>query len=214
MDAALEILPPDTWRYHLMANAPESDDASFTWESLAVSVNKELADTFGNFVNRVLSFVTSRTDGTVPGGDDDAIAKSEFVHEAAARVEEYTEHLLHHEYRKASNTLRDLWSAGNVFWERSEPWKMEKGSDDLASTMRTGVHYVRLLAVLSSPIIPFTGAEVLDAFGERLDDARWPTDVPAEMHALSAGAPLVRPKVLFEKIEPEDIEAWKARFGS
>jgi methionyl-tRNA synthetase len=80
--------------------------------------------------------------------------------------------------------------------------------------MRIGVHFVRLLAVLSSPIIPFSAAEVLGAFGERLDDARWPTDVNAEMRALSAGAPLARPNVLFRKIEPEDIEAWKDRFGS
>jgi methionyl-tRNA synthetase len=31
-DQALDILPADYWRYFLIANAPESDDSSFTWE--------------------------------------------------------------------------------------------------------------------------------------------------------------------------------------
>jgi methionyl-tRNA synthetase len=31
MDDALDIMPADVWRYYLMANAPESSDASFTW---------------------------------------------------------------------------------------------------------------------------------------------------------------------------------------
>ena len=30
MDAALELLPSDLWRWHLMANAPETADAPFT----------------------------------------------------------------------------------------------------------------------------------------------------------------------------------------
>ncbi|NED83535.1 class I tRNA ligase family protein, partial [Streptomyces sp. SID11233] len=52
---ALELLPADYWRYFMMANAPESDDSSFTWEHFQATVNKDLADTLGNFVNRVLS---------------------------------------------------------------------------------------------------------------------------------------------------------------
>src|SRR2546423_15516236 len=44
MDAALELLPADYWRYFLIANAPESDDTSFTWELFASQVNKDLAE--------------------------------------------------------------------------------------------------------------------------------------------------------------------------
>ncbi|MBL4906622.1 MAG: class I tRNA ligase family protein, partial [Sneathiella sp.] len=31
----IEMLPADYWRYYLLANAPESSDASFTWESFS-----------------------------------------------------------------------------------------------------------------------------------------------------------------------------------
>ncbi len=67
MDAALDLLPSDYWRYYLIANAPESADSSFTWEHFASVVNKDLADVLGNFVNRVTKFCVARFDGKVPG---------------------------------------------------------------------------------------------------------------------------------------------------
>ncbi|HET9729607.1 MAG TPA: methionine--tRNA ligase [Acidimicrobiia bacterium] len=214
MDAALEILPADYWRYHLMSNAPESDDSSFTWESLAVSVNNELANSYGNFVNRCLSFVASRSDGVVPDGDDDAIRASEFAADVARRVGEYTDVLARKEYRKALNELRGLWSAGNAFWEHNEPWKMEKGSLELRTTMRTVVHYVRLLAILSSPIIPFSSETVLAQYGETVAGSHWPVDIRTELTRIAAGAPIAPPGVLFRKLEDTEIEAWKERFGA
>ena len=68
MDSALDLLPSDYWRYFLIANAPESDDSSFTWELFATQVNKDLADTLGNFVNRVLTFSSKRFGNVVPAG--------------------------------------------------------------------------------------------------------------------------------------------------
>jgi methionyl-tRNA synthetase len=177
-------------------------------------VNKELADSFGNFVNRSLSFVAKRTGSTIPAGDDGAIRASGFVADVTARVSEYRTLLQTHEYRKAVTVLRGLWSAGNVFWEQSEPWKMEKGSVVLDTTMRTAVHYVRLLTILSSPFIPSSADTILERFGESVATARWPDDVAIDMSCLAAGMPLEPPPVLFRKIEDTDLEAWSARFGA
>ena len=68
MDAALEILPPDCWRWHLTANSPEHADSAFTWDQLVSSVNRDLADVLGNFVNRVLKFCETRFEGAIPHG--------------------------------------------------------------------------------------------------------------------------------------------------
>jgi len=38
MDQAIDIAPSDYWRWHLMANAPESSDAAFTWEDFQASM--------------------------------------------------------------------------------------------------------------------------------------------------------------------------------
>ena len=66
MDNALELLPADYWRWYLLANAPESDDSNFTWEHFQTTVNHDLADVLGNFVNRIAKFCTARFEGLVP----------------------------------------------------------------------------------------------------------------------------------------------------
>ncbi len=91
---------------------------------------------------------------------------------------------------------------------------LAQSSVELDTTMRTAVHYVRLLTILSSPFIPATADTILEQFGESVASARWPVDVAAEMTCLGAGAALEPPPVLFRKIEDEDLEAWSARFGS
>ncbi len=65
-DTALTLLPADSWRWWLAANAPENADADFTVERFVDGVNKDLADTFGNLVNRCLAFAAARFDSTVP----------------------------------------------------------------------------------------------------------------------------------------------------
>ena len=70
MDAAIDLLPADYWRYALLASAPESDDAEFTWESFALTVNKDLAGIFGNFVQRTLKLTEKLFGTTVPDGGE------------------------------------------------------------------------------------------------------------------------------------------------
>ena len=67
MDQALDTYPADLWRWFLFANAPESSDSSFTWEQFAVAVNKDLADSFGNLVNRCLTLSAKHYGPVVPG---------------------------------------------------------------------------------------------------------------------------------------------------
>lgn len=68
MDQALDIAPSDYWRWHLIANAPESSDAAFTWEEFQASVNSDLANVLGNFVNRITKYCAGKFDGKVPAG--------------------------------------------------------------------------------------------------------------------------------------------------
>jgi len=70
MDQALDIAPSDYWRWHLIANAPEGSDAAFTWEEFQGSVNSDLANVLGNFVNRITKYCVGKFDGKVPEGGE------------------------------------------------------------------------------------------------------------------------------------------------
>jgi len=57
-DAKDTKIPPEVWRYYLLTNRPEVSDTLFTWGDLQAKLNSELLSNLGNFINRVLSFIS------------------------------------------------------------------------------------------------------------------------------------------------------------
>ncbi|MEV8031092.1 methionine--tRNA ligase [Streptomyces sp. NPDC086182] len=214
-DHALDILPADYWRYFLIANAPESDDSSFTWEHFTATVNKDLADTLGNFVNRVLSFSKKRFGEEVPAGSEAGEAEAKLGVEIAGLLAEYETQMEALQYRKAAAALRALWSAGNSYLEEKAPWlEIKTSPEGAALTLRTAMNLIHLYSVVSEPFIPASARAMRSAFALADDTATWVT--PDEARALSflpAGTPFTVPPVLFAKITDEDLESYKERFG-
>jgi methionyl-tRNA synthetase len=212
---ALEILPADFWRYFMMANAPESDDSSFTWEHFTTTVNKDLADTLGNFVNRVLSFSRKRFGDDVPAGGEPGEAEAKLGEEIARLLAEYEEQMEAIQFRKAAAALRALWSAGNSYLEEKAPWlEIKTNPEGAALTLRTAMNLIHLYAVISEPFIPASARAMRAAFTLSDDTAAWVT--PDEARALTSvptGTPFTVPPVLFAKITDEDLETYKERFG-
>ncbi|MFE5892155.1 methionine--tRNA ligase [Streptomyces sp. NPDC056462] len=214
-DQALEILPADYWRYFLIANAPESDDSSFTWEHFTATVNKDLADTLGNFVNRVLSFSKKRFGDEVPAGAEAGEAEAKLGEQIAELLAEYEQHMETLQFRKAAAALRALWSAGNSYLEEKAPWlEIKTDKDGAALTLRTAMNLIHLYAVVSEPFIPSTAAAMRQAFALKADTATWVSAEEARsLTAVPAGTPFTVPPVLFAKLTDEDLEAYKERFG-
>lgn len=214
-DAALETLPADYWRYFLIANAPESDDSSFTWEHFAATVNKDLADTLGNFVNRVLSFSRKRFGDDVPAGAAPGAVETRLGEDIARLLAEYEEHMEALQYRKAGAALRALWSAGNSYLEEKAPWlEIKTDPEGAALTLRTAMNLIHLYAVVSEPFIPASAAAMRGAFTLEADTATWVTAEQAKsLDAVPAGTAFTVPPVLFAKITEEDLESYRERFG-
>ncbi|MER8016114.1 methionine--tRNA ligase [Streptomyces griseoluteus] len=214
-DQALDILPADYWRYFLIANAPESDDSSFTWEHFTATVNKDLADTLGNFVNRVLSFSRKRFGDEVPAGGEPGEAEARLGEEIAGLLAEYENQMEALQFRKAASALRALWSAGNSYLEEKAPWLEIKTDQDAAAlTLRTAMNLIHLYAVVSEPFIPSSAAAMRGAFALPDDTATWITQEEARgLTTLRPGIPFTVPPVLFAKLTDEDLETYKERFG-
>ncbi|MEU2021164.1 methionine--tRNA ligase [Streptomyces sp. NPDC016469] len=215
-DTALELLPADYWRYFLMAQAPESDDTSFTWELFATSVNKDLADTLGNFVNRVLSFSRKRFGDDVPAGKEAGEAERKLGEEIARLLAEYEGHMEALQFRKAAQALRALWSAGNSYLEEKAPWlEIKTDQEGAALTLRTAMNLIHLYAVVSEPFIPSSARAMREAFALADDTATWVSaDEARALASVPAGTAFTVPPVLFAKITDEDLEAWRSRFGA
>ena len=215
MGDALELLDADYWRWYLMANAPESDDTSFTWEQFAEAVNKDLVGTLGNFVNRCAVQVTRHFDGVVPSGGEVGDEERALVERLGVIVNEYNGFLDGLEFRKAAQALRALWAEGNVYLEAREPWRAIKSDRDLAAmTLRTALGVVRLHAHLSSPFIPSTSERIAATLPDTSELLGVGPELATSVLDLDPGARFVAPDLLFQKLDDDLVASWEKRFGS
>ena len=214
MDAALDLLPPDLWRWYLIANAPEGSDTAFTWEQFQSAVNRDLADVLGNFVNRILKFNETKMDGTVPDGGEPGELEIALLASVQEKIASLTENLEALEYRKAAQDLRALWVAGNEYLQVAAPWTAIKSDRDRAAVVvRTAINLVALYARLSAPFIPFSSEIIAEAVGEAGVTA-WPLASDADLlDRLPRGRAVRAPEVLFKKVEDDQVAEWTAQFG-
>ena len=218
MDQAIDIAPSDYWRWHLMANAPESSDTAFTWEDFQASVNSDLANVLGNFVNRITSYCVKKFDGKVPAGGTATQAEKWIEAELVERLPRLVSFYEAREFRKAMAETRAIWAAGNEYLTQAAPWTHYKTDvDQAAMGVRVGLNLVALFGVLAQPIIPDAAKEILDAMNIPDVNRTWSfgdfSDTKNALNALPIGLEISAPPVLFTKIEVEDIEAWTERFG-
>ena len=240
MDQALEILPADYWRWYLIANAPESSDSSFTWEQFQATINKDLADVLGNFVNRILKFTESKFDGVVPEGGEAGPLEEKLYADIALGLGWITQHLTDMKFRFAAHDIRQMWVLGNEYLQTAAPWTAIKTDPVRAAVIvRTALNMIRLFAAVSAPIIPFAVEEMLKAIGEN-KVPEWPTkthfdqsrsgpevsidndldrlsllynEIENFMVLLPVGQKVSSGEVLFKKIDDDMVAEWTARFG-
>ena len=215
MDDALALLPADQWRYFLVANAPETGDSDFTWPLFQSVVNTDLANTFGNFVNRTLRLTERHFGAEVPAGGEPGPHEAALADELDRRIALLTGNLGAMEFRKAAGELRAIWTAGDVYLTRAEPWQHVKADRDRAAVaLRTAINAIRVFALVAAPVIPQTADAVAAALGLADDERRWPTAAAAdELARLEPGRPFTVPPILFEKITDDQVAAWTDRFG-
>jgi methionyl-tRNA synthetase len=210
-DAALEELPGDLWRWWLIANAPETSDTDFTVDRFVADVNKDLADVFGNLVNRILVFSSRTFDGRIPAGGQFGADERALVNEVANRLASIRCQHEQLDFRRAAAETRALWVLANTFLQRAAPWSA--GADRAAVITRVTLNLIRLCAIVAQSIVPSLSGVVLGAFDDKAGIPLWPRLSIAEILDGDAGHAVKPIGRLVEKLSDADALRLKRRFG-
>ncbi|RPI72135.1 MAG: methionine--tRNA ligase [Ignavibacteriales bacterium] len=205
----LKIFPPDPLRYTLAANLPESRDTDFYWKEFQARNNNELADIFGNLINRTFTFVHKHFDGKVP-----ARSKTENIDDEMLKlISEYPSKIssLFENFRIKEGVLEimNLARAGNKYFNDNEPWKTVKSDKEkCGTTLNICLQTIYTLAELFSPVIPFSSEKLFKMLNK--EPINWSD---AGKINLPEGHQLNKPEILFQKIEDEIIEKQMNQLG-
>ena len=194
----LEHFTPDALRYAIAANLPEYTDTDISSDELVRRVNEELANGWGNLVNRVLSMTHRNFDGVVPDPGELRDADRELLATVDELLAEEADLLERVELRQALRKALTIAQEANAYLNAQEPWRTAK--TDLgatATTLNTALQAIAAGVVAFAPFTPFSSAEVdrwLGGSGE-LNGAGW------ARRELAAGTALGAPTPLFPKVE-------------
>ena len=232
----LERYQPDAVRYYVAATFPETHDSDFAWDGFFNRVNGELVATWGNLVNRMLSFAWKRFDGVVPAYDTLTEADKAIIARSEEGFEEVGALIEQVRLRDALAACMALAREANGYLDTRKPWStIKEDPADAARSVYTILRVIDNLNVLFAPFLPFSAQQVHEYLGydgalfgvqhiESLEEdgrahealtldaagavGRW------EKRKLHPGQPLREPAALFAKLEPEIVEQERAYLGA
>lgn len=164
----------DAVRYFLMREMILGMDANFTLDAFIKRYNSDLANDFGNLLNRVSGLINKNHGGMVPEPGGMTPAEHEIVefgknlsHKVHALIEDLRIH-------EAIDVTLDLVRLVNRYMEAQAPWKLAKTDMPAASrVLFVAAEALRLSAALLKPVMPSKTKEVLDILGAADSGLTW-----------------------------------------
>src|ERR1700759_2056824 len=224
----------DALRYYVAVAGPETHDTDFTWSEFVRRNNDELVATWGNLVNRSVSFAAKNI-GSIPAAGGLTDADRALLGTTAGAFSAVGDPLSHSRFKFAINDAMRAVGEANKYFSEQAPWKLRTEDPE---RMRTVLH-VTLQAIadrqtMLTPFLPRSSQAVHEMLGgtgewsglpriETVDEEGGPsypviTGDYAETsrwgsRPVPAGTPLSAPVPLFAKLDQSVVDEEIARLG-
>jgi len=230
----------DALRYYVAIAGPENQDTDFTWSEFVRRNNDELVATWGNLVNRAVSFA-ARNIGSIPEAGPLTNIDAEVLAHSRQAFGPVGDHLAASRFKFAITEAMKTVAEANKYFSEQAPWKLRESDPD---RMRTVLHVALQLVddakTLLTPFLPRSSQQVhqmLREHGpggtgtwsdmphvEEVDEEGGPSYPVITGHydgaarwasqPLRAGTPLATPVPLFTKLDPSVVDSELARLGA
>ena len=205
-DDLVELLGVDAVRYYLVSEMPYASDGSITYKTIIERYNSDLANTFGNLVNRTIAMQNKYFDGVIQPGNVNEPVDDELKNFALDTVKKIEKCFETYRVADAVETVLNLAKRSNKYIDETTPWALAK---DEASLPRLGtvlynlLEAIRYIAVLLSPFMPETSEKIFAQMNCDIKDY----DSLESFGALKAGEKVGKAEALFARIDAEKMLA-------
>lgn len=205
-DDLVDLLGVDAVRYYLVSEMPYANDGSITYETIIERYNSDLANTFGNLVNRTIAMQNKYFDGIIQEPTDSESVDDElkaFALETVKKVEKCFE-----TYRVADavEAVLNLAKRSNKYIDETMPWALAKDENKkarLGTVLYNLLEAIRYIAILLTPFMPQTAEKIFEQMNCDIKDY----DSMNTFGALKAGTKVNEAQALFARIDSEKMLA-------
>lgn len=164
--ALIQTYGIDPFRYFLFREVPFGQDADFSHAALIGRLNSDLANSYGNLVQRVLSFIQKNLNGLIPqpheySADDNALLHK--GNDLLALVRQDIERLAFH---RAFDHIWSLIGDANRYVDEEKPWVLKSEDEKrLQTVLYVLLETIRKIALMTQPFLPESSSRILDQIG-------------------------------------------------
>jgi methionyl-tRNA synthetase len=191
----------DAIRYFLFREIAFGQDGDFSDTGLKQRFNVELANDFGNLIQRVLSFIQKEFHGKIPQLNQPDAEAIRFLNWGKNSLETLTAFMEDQDLYKYLDFLIQSVREANVYISNLAPWRLKNGNAEDKKQMENGLHaicmFLRDVTLFFQPVIPVAAPCILRQLGISEKEAT---------SFESLGQPLTRetlptPEIVFPKFE-------------
>ncbi len=192
----------DPVRYFLMREVPFGNDGDFSARQMMHRMNGDLANDYGNLVQRVLSMVNRNCDARTPVPGPATSADTALTGAARAVLPIVRGHLQEQAFHRALEAIWEVIGAANRYVDEQAPWTLKKTDPPrMATVLYMLAETIRHLAIVTQPFMPQASARILDQLAVPADERGF--EHLADRHALVPGRELPKPEGVFPRhVEP------------
>ncbi|WP_294569728.1 methionine--tRNA ligase [uncultured Arthrobacter sp.] len=192
----------DQVRFFLLREVPFGADGSYSHEAVVGRMNSDLANNFGNLAQRSLSMVAKNCAGLVPSPGPFTEADAALLADAGTLLETCRSAFEKQEFSRALEAMWTVLGDTNAYFAEQQPWVLRKTDPDRMNTvLYVTLEVLRIVAVLSQPVMPTSAAQLLTVLGQGTSNADPLRAFPALGTALQPGTELPAPTPIFPKYE-------------
>ena len=194
----------DQLRYFLLAEVPFGKDGGFSAEAIVTRCNAELANSFGNLAQRVLSMIFKNL-----GGELSEISTTEADDALHAAVAIASREELPRSFDALNFSVGiEAWMravfACNQYVDEQAPWALRKTDPErMRVVLLTLFIAVRDLAIAIRPVVPTSADRLLDQMGIPADERNYAALADGAWYnrLVRSGVRLTQPAGVFPRLE-------------
>ena len=206
----VDVYGPDALRYYLLRDSSFGKDGNFTWENFLERYNGDLANDFGNLLQRVLTMIRRYRSGTIPTPhtleeEDEALKKDclalcsdvrTFLDPTRGDVD------FHLALARLWETIRHT----NQYIDHTAPWTLQKeGAEErLDTVLSSAAESLRIIGAVLSPFLPEAASGLFAQLGLPDRPDKLPVEAPTTWGQIPPGTKVRKPTPLFPRIVVEE----------
>lgn len=192
----------DQVRYFLLREVPFGNDGDFSHRAMMGRMNSELANDYGNLVQRVLSMIGKNCGAQVPERGPETEDDSEMLGAAHGLLDKLRTAMDRQLYHEALEAIWVVIRAANGYVDKQAPWALKKTDPArMGTVLWTLAETIRSLALLTQPFMPTSSARILDQLA--VPEAERGFDHFGPAFGLRSGSALPTPQGVFPRFVEE-----------